>query len=97
MIKIEKISIISILFSFYVKNKALRTFFTLILMSNSLEQRLEFEKKFIRDLSDLPEDEQVSLKLEWQNSLKNLLLASKKLHEQVVDFGTNQLPTKQAV
>ena len=78
------------------ESEALRTFFTLILMSNSLEQRREFEKKFVEDLATLPIEEQEELKLAWRNSLKNLLVATKALHQEAIDYNATLFPKRQA-
>lgn len=78
------------------ENEALRTFYTLILMSDNLEQRLEFEKKFVQELSSLPDTEQEELKSAWRNSLKSLLTATKTLHQDVIDYGASVFPKRRA-
>jgi hypothetical protein len=78
------------------ENEALRTFFTLILMADSLEHRLELETKFVQELSTLPNGEQEELKVAWRNSLKNLLTATKTLHQDVVDYGVSLFPKRLA-
>jgi hypothetical protein len=78
------------------ENETLRTFYTLVLMSDSLEQRLEFEKKFVQELSSLPNVEQEELKSAWRNSLKNLLTATKTLHQDVIDYRANMFPQRKA-
>ena len=77
-------------------NEALRTFYTLVLMSDSLEQRLELEKKFVQDLSTLPHIEQDALKAEWRNSLKNLLTVTKTLRQDAVDYNVSLQIKRQA-
>jgi hypothetical protein len=90
-----KYSNIQTLVSKLTENEALRTFYTLLLMSENEEEKRLIDARFWAAFAELPENEQMSMKADFKDAVKKLPLMTDDLLHRVKDYRTF-LATKQA-
>jgi hypothetical protein len=76
------------------ENEALRTFFTLLLMSNSTEQKKIVERDFWESVDALDPDIRENLFESYRLTLPQLLIMSRELRSEAIDL--NKIYTQKA-
>jgi hypothetical protein len=71
------------------ENEALRTFFTLLLMSNNNEQKRVIEHDFWESVEALDADNRENLLESYRLTLPQLLKMSRELRSEVIDLNKN--------
>ena len=78
------------------ENDILKTFYTLLLMAETGEEKEKIDSNFWRELKSLPIDEQAVLKLAFREATRKLPLLTNDLLMRVKDFSLSQAPKKAA-
>ncbi len=78
------------------ENEALKTYYTLLLMAENAIAKEGVDKHFWQKFDELAENEKALMRKSLQEAEKNLLLATKNLHQEVIDFKNNLQPFRQA-
>ena len=77
-------------------NEALKTYYTLLLMADTPSEKEAVDKRFWQKFGELPQEEKVLMRRALQEAEKNLLTATKKLHQEVNDYKNEWHSLKQA-
>jgi hypothetical protein len=77
------------------ENEALRTFYTLLLMSENEEDKQRVDARFWAAFAELPENEQTAMKIDFKEAVKKLPFMTDDLHHRVKEYRTF-LAAKQA-
>ena len=78
------------------ENDVLRTFYTLLLMAETEEEKGKIDSKFWHELKELPKEEQEVLKAAFREATRKLPVLTKDLWMRVKDFSVSQFPKKAA-
>ena len=84
------------LISKLTENDVLKTFYTLLLMAETEEERLKIDSKFWDELKSLPSEEQTVLKSAFREATRKLPFLTNDLLMRVKDFSVSRFPKKAA-
>ncbi len=77
-------------------NEALKTYYTLLLMAETPSEKEAVDQRFWQKFDELPQAEKASMRLALQEAEKNLLAATKNLHQEVKAYKDEFGQMKQA-
>ena len=77
-------------------NEALKTYYTLLLMADSLSEKEAVDARFWQKFDELPAEEKASMRMALQKVEKNLLAETKSLHQEVKQYKNEFGKLKQA-
>lgn len=67
-------------------NDGLKTYYTLLLMADTPSEKEAVDNRFWQKFDELPQAEKTLMRLALQEAEKNLLAATKNLHQEIKEY-----------
>lgn len=67
-------------------NEGLKTYYTLLLMADTPSEKEAVDDRFWQKFDELPQSEKALMRLALQEAEKNLLAATKNLHQEIKEY-----------
>lgn len=67
-------------------NEGLKTYYTLLLMADTPTEKEAVDNRFWQKFDELPQAEKALMRLALQEAEKNLLAATKNLHQEIKEY-----------
>lgn len=67
-------------------NEGLKTYYTLLLMADTPSEKEAVDNRFWQKFDELPQAEKTLMRLGLQEAEKNLLAATKNLHQEINEY-----------
>lgn len=77
-------------------NEGLKTYYTLLLMAETSTEKEAVDKRFWQKFDELPQTEKPLMRRALQEAEKNLLAATKNLHQEIKEYKDEYGQMKQA-
>ena len=77
-------------------NAALKTYYTLLLMADTSDEKEAVDKRFWQKFEELPQTDKTLMRRALQAAEKQLLLATQKVHQEVKTYKAELEELKQA-
>ena len=77
-------------------NEGLKTYYTLLLMADTTAEKDTVDKRFWQKFGELAQDEKILMRRALQEAEKNLLAATKNLHQEIKGYKDVWSELKQA-